>query len=442
MDWLIDRDDPESIEQALSQIGAHLRSHAAFGAGVDRSVESLRSVVSELAVPDGPGPLMRVRLDWPGEHVEVHLGAVSDPEVPVKADLRPGQAVPAAHRADLDAVTEEVAAAVTLDIERKSQQTFESGVPPMARVDTDPRRDGPVSVAVALSVAAETHPTANASQAATLAGTALADAIAANEEPKDGATVARLLVEAHQALGSDAHVVSADENKVEVAVSHCPFGEGVARAPSLCHVSTGLAGRLGARVTGDATVTLDEAIALGDNQCHLQVLLDNAPEVRGERHQWPPPTDRSSGSAPNLDLSLSLPRESGSVPVVRRLAAQALHAFGVDGDDIFDVQLAISEACANVIDHAADTDTYEVMVELAAHRCAITVVDQGGGFDATSVPPEAQLSDEAGRGVALMRALVDNVAFRSEPQVGAVVHMVKSLKYDASHPLWRRSPET
>ena len=428
MDWLIDRDDPESIEQALSQISAHLRSHAAFDAGVDRSVESLRSAVSELAVPDGPGPLMRVRLDWPGEQVEVHLGAVSDPDVPAQADLRPGHTVPAAHRAALDAVTEEVAAAVTLDIERKSQQTFESGVPPMARVDTDPRRDGPVSVAVALSVAAETHPTANASQAATLAGTAL--------------TVARLLVEAHQALGSDAHVVSADENKVEVAVSHCPFGEGVARAPSLCHVSTGLAGRLGAHVTGNATVTLDEAIALGDNQCHLQVLLDNAPEVRGERHEWPPPTDRSSGSAPNLDLSLNLPRESGSVPVVRRLAAQALHAFGVDDDDIFDVQLAISEACANVIDHAADTDTYEVMVELAAHRCAITVVDQGGGFDATSVPPEAQLSAEAGRGVALMRALVDNLAFRSEPQVGAVVHMVKSLQYDASHPLWRRSPET
>ncbi len=43
-----------------------------------------------------------------------------------------------------------------------------------------------------------------------------------------------------------------------------------------------------------------------------------------------------------------------------------------------------------------------------------------------------------GRGLALMRALVDNVAFRNEPQAGAVVHMVKTLRYDTEHPLRRR----
>ena len=40
-----------------------------------------------------------------------------------------------------------------------------------------------------------------------------------------------------------------------------------------------------------------------------------------------------------------------------------------------------------------------------------------------------------------MRALVDNVAFRSEPQLGAVVHMVKSLAYDPAYPLWRHTPD-
>jgi len=157
--------------------------------------------------------------------------------------------------------------------------------------------------------------------------------------------------------------------------------------------------------------------------------------VRGERHRWPPTARSSGGPTPNLAVSLSLPREGGSVPVVRRLAAQALRAFGVTSDDIDDVQLAISEACANVIDHAADTDTYEVKVELAANRCAITVVDQGGGFDATLVPGVAEISAEAGRGVALMRAVVDNLDFRSEPLAGAVVHMVKNLHYDPTHPL-------
>lgn len=234
-------------------------------------------------------------------------------------------------------------------------------------------------------------------------------------------------------------MLAADDNTVEVAVSRCPFGPGVAGRASLCHISTGLAGRLGARVNGTATVVLAEKIAAGDRECHFQMWLDEPEEeVRGERHRWPPTAGNPEGPAPHLDLSLNLPRESASVPVVRRLAAQALRAFSVDGDDIADVELAISEACANVIDHAADTDTYEVKVELAADRCAITVVDQGSGFDATAVPEQAEVSAETGRGLALMRAIFDNVAFRSEPQAGAVVHMVKSLRYDRSHPLWRR----
>jgi serine/threonine-protein kinase RsbW len=123
--------------------------------------------------------------------------------------------------------------------------------------------------------------------------------------------------------------------------------------------------------------------------------------------------------------------------VVRRLAAQALRAFGVVETDVDDVQLAITEACANVIDHAADTDTYDVKVELAADRCAITVLDQGGGFDAAAVPERPEDDSDVGRGLLLMRALVDNIAFTNEPQAGAVVHMVKALRYDRNHPLHR-----
>mgnify|MGYP006175249891 CR=1 FL=1 len=63
--------------------------------------------------------------------------------------------------------------------------------------------------------------------------------------------------------------------------------------------------------------------------------------------------------------------------------------------------------------------------------------DQGGGFDAAKVPETVSQDAEMGRGLALMRALVDNVAFRNEPQAGAVVHMVKNLNYLADHPLRR-----
>jgi hypothetical protein len=40
-----------------------------------------------------------------------------------------------------------------------------------------------------------------------------------------------------------------------------------------------------------------------------------------------------------------------------------------------------------------------------------------------------------------MRALVDNLNFVSEPKIGAVVHMVKRLDYDQSHPFRRTGTE-
>jgi serine/threonine-protein kinase RsbW len=114
-----------------------------------------------------------------------------------------------------------------------------------------------------------------------------------------------------------------------------------------------------------------------------------------------------------------------------------LRAFGVESDSIHDVELAISEACANVIQHAVDSDGYEVTIELAADRCAITVLDRGEGFDAADVTVQDDSDAESGRGLTLMRALVDNLNFVSEPKVGAVVHMVKQLDYDNSHPFRR-----
>ena len=440
MDWLIDPHDPLSEEQTLSQLDDHLRRHVAADSGVDEALESVREAVSGLPAP-GDGALFRVRLDWRAERPRVVVGTVRDVDPIRGAGLRPGVAVPARHRALLDEVTEAELGEITLTLERRVQETFDDGPPPMVELEADPRVEGMSSVPVALVAAAQAHPTANPAQMASIAGAALADSITSSSGvPQHGAEVGALLVEAHRALGSDATLLTADDTIVELSVSRCPFGSGVASGEALCHVSTGLAGRLGARVNGSATVVLDETIAAGDDECHLQMWLD-APdqEVRGERHVWPPTVGNPDGPAPHLDLSLNLPSETASVPVVRRLAAQALRAFGVEDEDIDDVQMAISEACGNVIDHAGDTDTYEVKVELAADRCAITVVDQGGGFDATAVPREAEVSSEDGRGLALMRALVDNVAFRSEPQAGAVVHMVKNLAYDSSHPLWVRT---
>ncbi|WP_460822342.1 ATP-binding protein [Nocardioides ungokensis] len=430
MDWLIDRQRSRSAEQTMSLLDAHLRRHAGSDRGVDQAVASVRAVVESLGA-DG-WDLLRLHLAWHTDRPVVELSPVKD-----AGDIPPGPTVPAKDRHRLAAATGESVVRLELEVEPAVLEPFAEGPPPMTPIDSHPQRDGIATVAVALSRAAADHPSAKPAQQASLAGAALADQVAADSPPTDAAGVARMLAETHRALGSDLEVLAVTDEVVEVAVGRCPFGSGVGGNDALCHVTTGLAGRLGARVNGAATVAAPERIAAGDDECHLQVWLGSPDDLRGERHQWPPVTGPANGSVPRLDLSVNLPRETVSVPVVRRLAAQALRAFGVADDDIDDVQLAISEACANVIDHAADTDSYEVQVELAADRCAITVVDHGGGFDDSAALDEAHPTAESGRGLILMQALVDNLAFTNEPQAGTVVHMVKMLAYDASHPLWR-----
>ncbi len=432
MDWLIDTSGADNgSARALALLDEHLRRHAADPRRVDEAMRHLPEEVGA-AVRSAGGKLVHMRLDWVAVHPVLELASVE-----ARGDAPTGAPVPARQRAEVRAWPRTSLARTTLQVPRLSQHTFDSGPPPVVDTTLDPDKQGAASVALALVTALEAHPSASAPQAATIAGSLIATAGSGGEVtgPRDAAET---FVRLHNALGSEAYVVAADDEVVELAVTKCPFGAVDGPAAALCHVTSGLAGQLGARVRGSATVLLDEAIVAGDPECHLQVLLrDGETRDDGQPFYWPPRAAAPAETVPHLDLSVALPRESVSVPVVRRLAAQALRAFGVLDEDIDDVQLAITEACANVIDHAGATDTYDVKIELSADRCALTVVDQGGGFDVDEVPARAEDDAEMGRGVALMRALVDNVAFRNEPQAGAVVHMVKGLRYVEDHPLRR-----
>lgn len=138
----------------------------------------------------------------------------------------------------------------------------------------------------------------------------------------------------------------------------------------------------------------------------------------------------------NLKIALCLPRDGKTVALVRAVAMDALTRFGVTHECIDDVGLALSEACANVIRHADESDEYEVTLEVDNVRCAITVIDTGRGLDIGNLPgtmPEP--SSLGGRGMALMRALTDEVDFVSEPASGTIVHLIKMLTLSPGAPL-------
>ena len=137
-----------------------------------------------------------------------------------------------------------------------------------------------------------------------------------------------------------------------------------------------------------------------------------------------------------IKFTLQLPRDALSVPVVRRVLNTSMRTLGVSDDCVTDIEIALTEACTNVLDHAADGDEYEVLAGLDDNRCVIEVVDTGRGFDAERLGySEADPSAEEGRGLQLIRALVDKVHFRSRPERGMIVHLEKELHFTDGSPL-------
>jgi serine/threonine-protein kinase RsbW len=137
-----------------------------------------------------------------------------------------------------------------------------------------------------------------------------------------------------------------------------------------------------------------------------------------------------------VKLTLALPRDQLSVPIARRILKRSLESLGIDGDTISDIELALTEACTNVLDHAHGDDDYTVSAGIDGETCVIEVIDRGGGFDGSKRGLlDAEPGAEDGRGIQLMRALVDRLEFQSRPTEGTVVHLEKRLTWDDDAPI-------
>ena len=135
----------------------------------------------------------------------------------------------------------------------------------------------------------------------------------------------------------------------------------------------------------------------------------------------------SPGEAPVWSKSVSVREGVENLPHYRHRVAGLLEELPLSRDERYDVALATGEALGNAYDHAGGTRCV-LTVRAYRDRVVIEVVDGGAGYSlaADEVPDE---QEERGRGIKLMRLLVDGVEVaRRSGARGTCVTLTKIFK--------------
>jgi len=128
----------------------------------------------------------------------------------------------------------------------------------------------------------------------------------------------------------------------------------------------------------------------------------------------------------SFDKSLPSDLELGRAAIEELMTA--LCAAGWEGMDLFRIQMALEEAVVNAIEHGNKRDLNKkvhLFFEVTPQKVVMFIADEGAGFDHRNVadPTTEELIDKPrGRGVMLMRELMDEVVFND---LGNEVTMTK-----------------
>ena len=127
-------------------------------------------------------------------------------------------------------------------------------------------------------------------------------------------------------------------------------------------------------------------------------------------------------------IHLSVASEYENIDLVDAVTESCLRFAGFDETTTEHMTLAIREATANAMKHGNKQDpdkVAEVTFEIDAKTIMIRIQDQGEGFDPSGLPdplaPENILKG-TGRGIFLMRQLMDEVEFRFDGGSQVILH--------------------
>jgi len=119
------------------------------------------------------------------------------------------------------------------------------------------------------------------------------------------------------------------------------------------------------------------------------------------------------------------------MPEVETFVLDAAVKSGLDEDKFNNISLAVAEAISNSMKHGNKNDkSKKVLITITTddEKMVIVLKDEGTGFDPKDIPdptkPENILKD-SGRGVHIMRSLLDDLRFNFTPEGTEIILEIK-----------------
>ena len=90
------------------------------------------------------------------------------------------------------------------------------------------------------------------------------------------------------------------------------------------------------------------------------------------------------------EIKLNIPSESGYLELIRTFVVQLADRLGFDDDSVDQIELAVDEACTNVVKYAYQEvgreNKLDVTLEVEPKRLTVIISDYGVGFDQLLLP--------------------------------------------------------
>jgi serine/threonine-protein kinase RsbW len=142
-------------------------------------------------------------------------------------------------------------------------------------------------------------------------------------------------------------------------------------------------------------------------------------------------TDIRAGMS--IKRSLTVPGRYEYLATIADFISEAGRDAGYDQDMVFHVQMAVDEACSNVIEHAyqgQDEGDITLSCDCRRDEWTVAIFDTGRSFDPSTVPKpnlDANLDEikTGGLGLYFMHQLMDEVEFTFDEKKGNKLRMVK-----------------